>query len=569
MGIKITIGGYPFQAVDYSVEEAATPLAAGDSSGSVGSVTFRIPGLNADDFEDVGLPPQNTGQRKVLEFGAQYFLDEPIRLSDSRKGFTLGTVNSVGYGDDGTISFTCLSRLADLNAYGIQAEPFVGTLEAAFDYYLGLAGVETDWFVDESIASRAVVFPGWSGELWYRLKQIAAAQDCDISLVSGIILLRPIRARIAARGRDISRSKETGVQTLAQAVEVYQYDNRAITDELVYPPGGWTPEVQVLNVNAGESTEYTLELSASVSAIQTPTHQTFVSEDHDSSSVYTVIANDGFPVSASLWRNSGGKLEVSIKPDTTSLLVRLTGATNVPTREGNAATNFSIALASDATGNRYSTLRILGTGVAFNKVKKRIRTGVPATKTGTEIGVTIDNPFISNKNDLYRTGTRAAKQYAGQVPSLSGSVIAVNQRGDSGVADYPTYGEVETALKAELGTPTYGDVESYYTGLSLTTYGEVRQYWFSFVRDDFTNQVFGNVNGARIFDRVSRRWYRIRTATLQADRINFTADDDLTHGDIEAFHAAASRTSRTYGDVQLILNDLTYKRAELVGLYGG
>ncbi len=125
--------------------------------------------------------------------------------------------------------------MGSLNVYGIQAQPFVGTLRAAFEYYLSLAGLTTDLFVDDSIGSRPVVFPGWSGELWYYLKLMAAAQDCDVSLVSGIILLRPIRSRIATQDRDTDRGVSSGSTTLAQAVEVYQYDNRAITNELVYP----------------------------------------------------------------------------------------------------------------------------------------------------------------------------------------------------------------------------------------------------------------------------------------------------------------------------------------------
>lgn len=562
MGIRLNVGGYKLQAIDYSVDEQSSPLAAGDSSGGVGTITFQLPGVSQDDFPDIGVTPQDTGWRKLVEFGPSWFLGEPVRLSDSRKGFTLGVVNSVGVNDDGSYSFTCLSRLGDLNVYGIQAEPFIGTLGEAFDYYLGLANITSDLFVDDSVSSRPVVFPGWSGELWYILKQIAVAQDSDISLVSGVILLRPIRSRLATSGRDISRSQSAGVQTLAQAVEVYSYSNRAITNELVYPPGGWTPETQVLNVNAGETSEYTLQLSASLSSFQAPTHETFVAENYSASSVYTVIASDGFPVSQALWQSRGGKVEITINPDTTSLKVVLTGATGIPTRAGTASTNFSLALASDSSGNRYSTLRIVGTGVAFDKQKKRIRTGVPASRTGTDIGVTIDNPFISTHNELCRAGVRAAKQYAGQVPGLSGSVIAINRRGDTGEATYPTYGEVQTALDTVLGDPSYDEVKSFYISNGHTTYGAVRQYWFSFVRDDFTNQVFGNVNGARIYDRKSRRWYRIRTATLNAGQISFSAEDDLTHGDFQQFHE-----SRTYGDVELILGDLSYKKANLAGLY--
>lgn len=562
MGIRVQIGTHTFEATDYTVDEQATPLAAGDSSGSVGNISLTIPQPDPDLVGN-----QDTGWKLVSTFGPDALLDLPVTLTDSLKGFTLGTVTGVQRSDDSNfIQIDCQSRLGVLNAYGIQAQPFTGTLANAFDYYLSLAGVETGLFVDESIAARPVVFPGWNGELWYYLKQMAVAQDCDISLVSGVILLRPIRVRVATRGRDISRSRDLPTPTLAQSVEVYLYNNQPITNQLVYPPGGWNPEVEVMNVNAGETTEYTLKLSASVSSIQAPVMQLDVPEAYSASSVYTVVANDGLSISQDLWESRGGSVRVEINPDTTSLKVTLVGAVDLPTTSGTAATNFSVALASDTTGNRYSTFRIVGSGVSFDKQKKRVRTGVSATRTGTEVGVTIDNPFISTVNDLYRAGTRAAKKYSGLMPSLTGVVVAINRLGDSGQASYPTYGEVQTALDDALpGTPTYAQVQTYYTVTkALATYDAVRQYWFSFVQSDFANQVFGNVNGARIFDRKSRRWYRIRQGSPSQDRIGFQADDDLTQGDVDLFH-----TGRTYGAVQTILGGLDYKQAQLAGLYDG
>lgn len=560
MGIRITVGGHPFQAIDYTVTEASSPLAAGDSSGQVGTIEFTLQPVDPD------LGAMHPGWKLIQTFGAQHFIDAPIRLTDSRRGFTVGTVNSTGRTDSGALTFTCVSRLDELNVYGVQAQPYIGTLGGAFEYYLSLADVATDFFIDEAIRNRPVVFPGWSGELWFRLKQVAAAQDCDISLVSGVILLRPVRTRVATRGRDIQRSQDTSVQTLAQSVEVYKYSNRVISNELVYPPGGWVEGTEILNVNAGETAEYTLELSASVSSIVQPTMTTFVSPTSSNASVYTIVASDGLPVSPTMWADRGGRVSVTINPDTTSLTVHLRGARNIPTAAGEASTNFQLALASDTTGNRYSTLRILGTGVGFNKEKVAIRTGVPASKTATEVGVTIDNPFISTTNDLYRAGTRAAKNFAGQVPNLTGSVVSINRRGDSGVANYPKYGEVEDALKSQLGgTPTYAAVQSFYaTTVSPPTYGTIRDYWFEFVRSAFENQLFGNVNGARIWDQSTRRWYRIRTGSLVLDRINFSAEDDLTHADAEEFHL-----ERTYADLQAIFSGMTYKQMELAGLYGG
>lgn len=565
MGFRISIEGLngetptPYEAIEFSVDEASTPLAAGDSSGQVGtfSVTVPVPQLTS--------APGRSLNILLNTVGPSYLIGHDIRIFDSKKGFTLGSIDSATISKDGgTVSFSGSSRLGDLNVYGIQAQPFVGTLSQAFTYYLGLGGITTDLFVDDDIASRDVVFPGWTGELWFYLKQMAAAQDCDVSLVSGVVLLRPIRKRVASNNRDTSRSLSFATSALAQSVEVYQYNNRAITNELIYPPGGWTPDVEVFNVNAGEVSEYTIDLSASVSSIVPPVMQTFVAQDYSASSVYTIVADDGLPVDPAAWVAYGGSLALSINPDTSSLSLTLRGATGLPTSAGAAATNFSVALGSDTTGNRYSTLRIIGSGVAFDKQKKVVRTGVPASKTATEVGVTIDNPFISTTNDLYRAGTRAAKLYSGAVPSLTGTVISVNRRGDGGGASYPTYATVENELKSILGgAVTYGQTQTYYlTTLALSTYEDVRQYWFDVFRNDDLDQVFGNVQGARVFDRMTHRWYRVRNAGLDPASISFrAADDDLTHDDVNSYFAG-----RTYASVQSPRNDLTYDQDRLAGM---
>lgn len=181
MGFKVTFTGLPggtsgsLQAIDYSVEEAATPLAAGDSSGQVGTFSVTIP------VPDGALTTSRaTPWRFLRTIGETIFIDTQVRIDDARKGFTLGRVTSSSVSrDGGTLSLSGVSRLGSLNVYGVQAQPYVGTLSGAFTYYLSLANVTTDFFIDDDIASKSVVFPGWSGELWYYLKQMAAAVDCD------------------------------------------------------------------------------------------------------------------------------------------------------------------------------------------------------------------------------------------------------------------------------------------------------------------------------------------------------------------------------------------------------
>lgn len=395
MSFNLRIGGATFHLADFNVVEAATPLAAGDSSGQTGTITLTIPA------QDEHLTPNHP----VTMYGVPWFVGKSIYLEDTRKGFTLGRVSSVrGDFSAGQVTLTCSSRLGELNVYNVQAQPFVGTLQDAFDKYVALAGITTDVYVDPEIATEPVVFPGWHGELWVHLKQMAAAMDCDVSLVSGVILLRPIRKREAVRGRDISRSSEVGGGSLAQNIVVNQYNNRPITNELVYPPGGWSQDVSTINVNSGESVEEVLELSASVSSIVQPTMQTFVSQAHRSSSVFTVVGDDGLPIQPAQWTAAGGRLRIEINPDTTSLTAYITAPTGIRNKDNKEIGVYGIALSSESNTGRYSTLRIVGTGVEFNVEEVRVPTGIGPQETATEIGATIDNPFLSTRDQVYTAG---------------------------------------------------------------------------------------------------------------------------------------------------------------------
>lgn len=545
MGFKLEIDGQEYQTVSFSVQESATPLSAGDSSGSVGTITFEIPAPD----------PEITPNHPIVIFGPAYLTSKSVRLSDSLKGFTLGKVQSVQRNrGSAIISVTALSRLGSLSVFNVQSAPFVGTLSDAFESYLSLANITSDFYVDPSIATTPVVFPGWSGELWYHLKQLAVAIGCEISLVSGVILLRPLRTREAIQARDIQRSYSLGGGTLAQSVEVYQYNNRPITDQLVYPPGGWSESVTVLNVNAGETISEPLELSASVASIQQPVMQTFVSQDYDSSSVFTVVGDDGLPVPVAAWNDHGGNLSVEINPDTTSLTVTITAPTGIPNASGEEIQTYGISLSSDSSTGRYSTLRIVGSGVAFDKQKVRIPTGLSSSETATEVGVTIDNPFLSERSEVYSAGLRAVRSYNGSALSVSGTVSAINQLGDSGSISLRSYAYVQTMHAGQ----TYGDVQALYSGMS---YLDAQNQINAGVEDEAENQSFGNVGGSRVWDNESRRWYRIRSGTLSPGSISFEAEDDLNHSDVQSF-----LQGNTYDDIQVRYTGRTYGEVDLMGL---
>lgn len=534
MGVRLLIDGESYEAVNYSVTEDSTPTSSEDSSGGVGQITF--------DIFDVEFPFLLEGKEVVLK--------------DTRRGVTLGYVTSVREVGK-MVSVTCFTRLGRLNIYDVQSQPFSGTLRDAFLMYAGLAEQVTDVLIDDQIATRHVVFQGWYGELWFYLKQMAAAQDCEISLVSGVILLRPLRQRELVRHKDFTRSRTYGGTTLARAVEVYLYNNRPIENEPVYPPEGWQPETEVITVGAGETVERVLELSASVTYIQPPVMQTFVAQDYQSSSVYTIVGDDGLPIQPSQWTANGGRMSVTINSDTSSLTVTLTGPERIMGAQGEFISTYSMALGADYTGNRYSTLRLVGSGVAFKKELITAPTCVPDNLTGTEIGITIDNPFLSTANEAWTAGIRAARWFAGEKMVLDGEVSSVNALGDSGVATYPKYSFDQDQNQGL----TYQQVEDNAAGM---TYGDIQEAYQEIVQNDFNNQVFGNVNGGRVWDRRTLRWYRTRSATVTPGGISFSAEDDLLHSDVQGKYELL-----TYEEEAEIFQGRTYSERDRLGLLGG
>jgi hypothetical protein len=498
MGVSLKINGYSFPVLDYSITEDSTPLAANDTSGSTGLLTATI-GAPDPDLEWVG----DTGQKWLLDYGHNILLEKSVTFQDTRFGTLSGTISGVSRPSPSQIQISVPTDLNKLNVYNLTARPFRGILGDLIRRYVVAGGFTVAPVIESSLNSRPVRVPGWRGELWYHFKMLAQAHEFDISILNGVPTFRRLRQNEIRAARDKALSGEIGVPTLAQAVEVYQWNNRAIDNELIYPVGGWNPEVEVFNVNAGEVAQYQIELSASVSSIEAPEMQENVAPDFDASSVYTIVANDGLPVPRAQWEDHNGSLTVRINNDTRSLTVRLRGATNIPISTGGYATNFSVALASDESGSRYSTLRIVGTGVAFKKEKKRFRTGVTPRQSGTEIGVTIDNPFLSDKNQVSRAGTRAAVQYAGPVPSIQKDVTHAFGPG------------VET---------------------------------------------LGNLSGARLWDEGTKRYYRARSASVSPSGVSARFEDDLTHSDMDGF-----RIAKTYGQVEADKAGVTYRDDYLSG----
>ena len=511
----------------YTVQEDATPLIGDDNSGGVGQINFNV-------VEDPGAE------------GTILLLNDTVELIDPFYGRTNGDITSIST-SDGVASITANSRLGRLVATR-SVQPYTGTLGGAITYYFSLAGITSGFTIDSTITGRSVSYPGFTGDIWDALKQICIAQRIEISLVSSNIVVRPIRGRIAEVAANSSITWDVANGDIAQSVNVWLYNNQRKVNNLVYPSGGWTSDVTVYQVDAGQTLEVNIPVDVSLESLQQPIVQNSVAPLYSATSVYAVAGNDGLPITAAQWTATGGSLTVAIGEDTKSIDLTIVGA-NDPT--GKYAP-YRIAMSSGPS-NYYSSLRIVGTGVFFDKQVYNFSTGVPSNQTATEVGAEIDSPFISTVAEAFTVGMATAQRWAGADQTMTVNATVINRKGDKGTANYPTIGQFDI----ENAGRTFAQFDTIWTG---QTYSQFDTYWFAKVQDDFTNQAFGNVAGARYQYRY--QWYRIRSASTSESGIQYQSERDTMVSDFDS-----AWTGKTFAQFDTRWTGKTYQDFGVISLW--
>lgn len=429
--------------------------------------------------------------------GNVYLDDIIIRratLPLENRGVITGTVNNLNGSGGGLLSVSGDSALARLVARR-NANSVNGTLQTALTYYFGLCGITSGFTIDPTIAAKTVVAPGWfSQDMYTKIKELLALNGAEIALTEAGIVVRPTRTiEVDPRLNAEPVTWTASVGELQQKVTVNYYNNQYRNNFLVVPEGGWSPEARVLQVEAGETVEENLPVNMWVDSVQQPTLMTQVPRSHVSSSAYSIVGSDGFPITAAQWTAHGGKMSFSIGEDRTSINVSLTG----PRVETATAKYGPFRVAVSSGTEYYSTLRICATGVYFLEESVEIATGV-APDVGTDDGVTISSGFVATKAQALAAGMGAARMAGGAVRTVT----------------FRTNG-----FKSVNTTP----------------------------------QTFGYVAGSRV--RWRRGIYRVRSASITESSVEFTAEADTTFADFKAsasgmtfaqFNAAYS--GLTFGD---------------------
>lgn len=387
--------------IDYSVEEDATTLDPGNYNGGTGQVSVSMLTVGTD----------------------RALMNDQITLSDDTLGSIQATVRTLA-ANAGVLTVTADSVIALFNAYK-TIKPYKGTFGNAMTYYFGLIPNMPAPSVDASLISRAVSYPGFKGNMYDMMKQIMAAEQIEMVLVSGVPTIRPAKSTsvMLKRGTDYGWTVDTA-QT-AKKVRVHYYSNLYKNDGEVYPVPptpplpGEDPSVQqadVYSVDANQTYTVDIQLTASLDNVNQPTCINFVNNQSyaGTNGVYAVAGNDGLPITAAQWTASGGSLSVRITDDPSIVRVTIVGA-NIP-----AYAPFQIAMTAGES-SYYNALHITGDGVFQTDRVVDIFTGAGASATGEDIGIEVQNPFIDTLSKAMFTGQRTAGSTAINY-TISGSV---------------------------------------------------------------------------------------------------------------------------------------------------
>ena len=508
--------GHKSSIASYSYSEQSTPHIIGDDSGGVGDISFDAPDSNND--------------------GAVLYKDEII-LTDDEYGSITGRIDSLS-SSNGVLSLTGRSRLGLINTPAVVPPGFT-TIKDLMTGILAAAGVTTDVAFSPAIPFDPIVSPGYEGDLWVFLKQACAAYQVEVSLINNTIYFQPIRQREIDVFNVVDESYTISDVDLAQSFDVAYYNYTDETEALIFPRGGWVPEVAVYQVEHGETVVFDIAVEGYVTSVKQPVAEDVVPKDYSGpNSVYSVSGNDNLPVSADFWNDFGGKVSFEIVENGTLVRVTIVG----PQFEN--LSPYSIAISDGSTS--YSTLRIIGDGVFSDRKILNITTGLTKDLAPTEVGAEIDNIHVDTLVQARDLGIKARQQYALPRHTFDVSGRSFVKRNFTEYEYFKLDDADVGTLNGESVLAFVPDEKAIAIYMSFEEYNEKMNagYVFSDFNDDYANaafedfsetvislfaQSFGSVTGSRVkyFD----GYYRVRSSEISQSGISVTAEFDTLLSD--------------------------------------
>lgn len=387
------------ETINFTYNENAMPKRIGDLNSAVGGITLQVPRRNG--INDLTLYNQD------------------INIFSGTNA-TSGTVNSVTTGLADT-NLTIDHAMIKFN-FDATVLPFVGTFANAMAYYCDVVGITTTLNIDSAVAAREVVNPGWNGNVWQHLKMFFAVQQVEMvyninpSTLAETLVIRELGQR-TINFAGITDDKSLNIGTPAsQYITINTYGNYYVEQGEVYAPDDGT----IYSVEARQTFETEITLDAYVISVNQPVCSDWVNNRayDNSDGVYSVVGNDGLPLTAAQWTSQGGFLEVQTTDDPRVIKLIIKGA------DYDELSPFRIAMSS---GNYYNSLHITAEAVLREEGQIQIYTGAPPNTVSETSELVISNIFVPNASVAYQLGQFDSLNASGMLVTGNWGVSGIDQ----------------------------------------------------------------------------------------------------------------------------------------------
>jgi hypothetical protein len=341
-----------------------------------------------------------------------------------------------------------------------------------------------------------------------------------MAYISNMAVLRMPRTNVAINYRNSDISWDLDNTNIAQSVSMYYYEKQYNTHGMAFPFQLGDTEASITQVDANQTITFTVDLKpdddiglgASLSAVEQPVAIDNATLYYNTQSAYTVIGNDNVVYPSSKWVANGGSITVEIGEDTESLIVTVVGPNDTD------LSPFRIALPVDADNQKfYPTLKIFGTGVFYRRKMLTTPTGNTIEQTAVISNQTIENEAIGSLSEAFSATLSAYAAAEGPRQTISVTTTGINTNGVAGSYSRLTFGGWDDIW----GGGTFDAWDAQFGG---GTFATADDYLVSLVSNDFENQAFGNVAGARVYNDYC--FYRIASASISESQITYSAVAD-------------------------------------------
>jgi hypothetical protein len=331
------------------------------------------------------------------------------------------------------------------------------TLSSAIERYLEACDANLGGMTYSYTATAYdVVFPGWQGNVWAKLKELCAAYNVEIVPIGNVITVRDVASTT------LTIRNNTPVRTTPSKGS-----------------GGKTVTVVAQNAVAGggvmwdaatEGVTYQIPVGArQVITLATNNHPTELANPVPTDALpilagqYYVVDSTGAPVLAATWLAAGGSVTVAVGTSPGTIILTLQGPSS-----GSGPFYFATGTSSTSTG----ALSIVGPGVITTPVTHTILTA--SADQAQTVAAAINTPFINTRDQAFSRGLWASDEAAGPLVEIQFTMPVASLSGYGlTVGSMVTY----ESSKYRVKTINWGNLAATITATRRVTLGEVDTAW--------------------------------------------------------------------------------------------